>query len=138
MPDEATQTPAEPPAGNDYPCKWCGKTHRSRQARHGHEKTCRENPANKPADTPAAEAGSIEENRKKYEEATGTSIPAPDLVGEPIEPPEPDADFGFDPVIALIGVLILLIVGCVVLREKIVAAFARRPPQGGGFPNASR
>jgi hypothetical protein len=116
--------PAETKTPIDYSCRFCGHHNNSRQARHGHEKTCPENPKNK-------EKPDIDANRQEYEKVTGLEIPVPEEPDDPGWYKPADDDFTFDPLIALAGIGILLIVGAILLRDRIIALFRGKPPQQG-------
>lgn len=79
---------------------------------------------------------SINENRKKYEEQTGTKIPSIDAdefdPDEIMEEPEPEIPHVL---IALLVVVAALVVGFVLFRDKVMGFFKFQqppmPPRGG-------
>jgi len=128
--DSMGDIPEVPPtsAAKDYPCQFCGKTHKSRQARWAHEKVCTSKPTETPKDPTPTGSNDLSENRRIFEQDMGIDIPY-DRDDEPEDEPEDDTGPAFDPLVAIVGILILIVVGAIICRDRIMALFrGRRPP----------
>lgn len=104
----------------DYSCRHCQRQNNSRQARFSHEKICPKNPANI-AKSPDAKENPIVKNREIYEQETGLTIPKDEIDED--ENPEPEEIKGIDPLLLLLGAIILVFAGALFFRDKIVSFY---------------
>jgi hypothetical protein len=128
--------------GKKYPCphEGCDRSFDSRQALDYHKKHCDKRPAAvppkapedtgqvPPGDPPGPDAGSLEDNRRRYESEHHVSIPDPGLAEDPLtvvsSPSETEDDEKIWLTIAII--LIAILIGSAWLMKDKLMQFCHR------------